>query len=65
MWSTRRLNDMDPCPWPATFRRRRDGVPVQLVTHYFFRSSPGAIPESRPAGGTWFGLELGNNLTWT
>jgi hypothetical protein len=18
MWSTRRLNDMDPCPWPAT-----------------------------------------------
>ncbi len=50
MWSTRRLNDMDPCPWfamrsPPTWRDT-----AQLVTHHF-RAQPWGHPGARPAGG--------------
>ena len=61
MWSTRRLNDMDPCPWSASFRRRRDGVPVQPVTHHFRAQPslghPGAEACRRHVH---FGQKLGN-----
>jgi hypothetical protein len=44
MWSTRRLNDMDPCPWSATPWERTWGVPAQRVT-YLPPGSSLAIPE--------------------
>jgi hypothetical protein len=61
MWSTRRLNDMDPCPWSATrpLPTRRDtraaGDPPL--------SSPAlGYPGARPAGGTALITSLGISL---
>lgn len=50
MWSTRRLNDMDPCPWPATFRELTGRDTCALVTpHRCAQSGPsrsGGLPEA-------------------
>lgn len=52
MWSTQRLNDIDPCTWCLLqLRRRRDGIPAQQMTHHF-QAQPWALPEPRPAEGT-------------
>jgi hypothetical protein len=53
MWSTRRLNDMDPCPRSAT---------PSVPTPPLFGAGRGVIPERRPTGGTAFDLELGNPI---
>jgi hypothetical protein len=50
MWSTRRLNDMDPYLRFAMPRCRRDGIPAQLVISDF-RAGREIILELRPAGG--------------
>jgi hypothetical protein len=63
MWSTRRLNDMDPlhlvgyAPGADATGYPRPGDPP------LSRPSPGAIPERRPAGGTCVDLELGKFST--
>lgn len=41
-WSTRRLNDLDPCAWPVTLRRRRDGIPRHPGGPTTFVPSPGS-----------------------
>ena len=49
MWSTRRLNDMDPTPRPATPPERRDTR--SLMTHHYpdpaLQSHPGAEARRR------------------
>jgi hypothetical protein len=56
MWSTRRLNDMDPSPWSATPRELtwRDTCAAGEFT--IFELSSGVIPERRPPEAPVFGL---------
>jgi len=52
MWSTRRLNDMDPCP-PIRYASGADatGYPLPLGDPHVSGPILGIIPEWRPAGG--------------
>ncbi len=60
MWSTRRLNDMDPSPWSATSRELTRRIPAQLVTQHFGPAlgHPGAQARRRRL---WL-IELGNPI---
>jgi hypothetical protein len=53
MWSTQRLNDMDPLPLVGyAFGADAAGYPLPLVTHRSLGPIRWPVPEWRPAGGT-------------
>jgi hypothetical protein len=64
MWSTRRLNDMDPLPLVSYASGAdatgypRPGDPITI------QGQSWAIPERRPAGGMSVDRELGNYMTY-